>query len=238
MGGRGSWTKRDKNWQPPQGGASGKESDQLRPLISGGSQRNTLDNFRRVIGDSDVEYSAVMDAKGRAMGTVYRGGRHSTSVDTSYAFSHKESTTIHNHPDKHWGGTFSDADLKAHSVLGNKRIVATAKEGTYHMIRTNKTDYAAFGRAYNKAEPKLYAEWQRKWADISSKKTFKTAAAREKAERQVFVGVYHKWFKENASQYGLNYVFEKSAKMGKRSAVNINKTYKDWYGQSDSIYGE
>lgn len=237
MGGRGSWTKRN-GWQPTPGGASGKESDQLRPLISGGSQRNTLDNFRRVIGDSDVEYSAVMDEKGRAMGTVYRGNRHSTSVDTSYAFAHKESTTMHNHPDKHWGGTFSDADLKAHSALGNKRIVATAKEGTYHMIRTNKTDYAAFGRAYNKAEPQLNAEWRRKWADISSKKTFKTAAAREKAERQVFVGVYHKWFKENSSQYGLNYVFEKSAKMGKRSSVNINKTYKDWLGQSDSLYGD
>lgn len=238
MGGRGSWTKRDKNWKPPQGGASGKESDQLRPLITGSSQRNTLDNFRRVIGDSDVEYSAVMDEHGKAMGTIYRGNQHSTSVDTSYAFAHKEATTIHNHPDKHFGGTFSQADLQAHSVLGNRRIVATAKEGTYHMIRTNKTDYAAFGRAYNKAEPQLEKEWRTKWADISSKKTFKTAAAREKAERQVFVGVYHKWFKENSSTYGLNYVFQKSGKMAKRSSVGINKTYKDWYGQSDNIYGD
>lgn len=237
MGGRGSWTKR-KGWTPPQGGASSKESDQLRPLISGSSQRNTLDNFRRVVGDSDVEYSAVMDEKGRAMGTVYRGDRHSTSLDTSYAFTHKEATAIHNHPDKHYGGTFSKADLEAHSILGNKRIVATAKEGTYHMIRTGNTDYAGFGRAYNQAEPMLNAEWQKKWADISSKKTFKTAAAREKAERQVFVGVYHKWFKENAGQYGLHYVFEKNAKMSKRSSVNINKTYKDWLGQSDSIYGD
>lgn len=237
MGGRGSWTKRS-GWSPSQGRASGKESDQLRPLISGGSQKNTLDNFRRVIGDSSVEYSAVMDEKGRAMGTVYRGSSGSTSVDTSYAFAHKGSTIMHNHPDEHFGGTFSEADLQAHSNLGNKRIVATAKEGTYHMIRTSKTDYAAFGRAYNKAKPMLDAEWKRRWADISSKKTFKTAAAREKADRQVFVGVYHKWFKENASKYGLNYVFEKSAKMGKKSSVNINKTYKDWYGQSNSIYGE
>lgn len=237
MGGRGSWTKR-KGWQPSQGGASGKESDQLRPLISGGSQRNTLDNFRRVIGDSDVEYSAVMDEKGRAMGTVYRGSLHSTSVDTSYAFAHKESTIMHNHPDKHWGGTFSDADLQMHSIMGNRGIVATAKEGTYHMIRGKNADYAGFGRAYNKADPMLKAEWQKKWADISSKKTFKTPAARAKAERQVFVGVYHKWFKENSSQYGLNYVFQKSAKMAKKSSVNINKTYKDWYGQSDSIYGD
>lgn len=238
MGGRGSWTKRNKNWRPPQRVASGKESDQLRPLISGSSQRNTLNNFRRVIGDSNVEYSAVMDAKGKAMGTIYRGNSGSTSVDTSYAFSHKESTVIHNHPDEHFGGTFSAADLQAHSVLGNRRIVATAKEGTYHMIRTNKTDYAAFGRAYNKAEPQLEKEWRQKWADISSKKTFKTAAAREKAERQVFVGAYHKWFKENAGKYGLNYVFEKNAKMAKKSAVGINKTYKDWYGQSSSIYGD
>ena len=238
MGGRGSWTKRDKNWRPPRRVASGKESDQLRPLISGGSQRNTLDNFRRVIGDSAVEYSAVMDEKGRAMGTVYRGNSGSTSVDTSYAFTHKESTIMHNHPDEHFGGTFSKADLQAHSNLGNRRIVATAKEGTYHMIRTNKADYAGFGRAYNQAEPLLEREWQKKWADVSSKKTFKTPAARAKAERQVFVGVYHKWFKENASQYGLNYVFQKSAKMASKSSVNINKTYKDWYGQSSSLYGD
>ena len=238
MGGRGSWTKRNKNWKPPQRLASGKESDQLRPLISGGNQKNTLDNFRRVIGDSKVEYSAVMDEKGRAMGTIYRGNSGSTSVDTSYAFTHKEATIMHNHPDEHFGGTFSDADLQMHSVMGNRRIVATAKEGTYHMIRTSKTDYAAFGRAYNKADPQLQLEWQRKWADISSKKTFKTAAAREKAERQVFVGVYHKWLKENSSKYGLNYVFQKSGKMANTSSVNINKTYKDWYGQSNSIYGD
>ena len=234
MGGRGSWKYGGGGGTVPPITNSGrsKTSNELAVMIRGKGLEGTLQNFRRVIGDSDTEYSMVVDKDGNIIGNIYRGSKHSTRVDTAAAMKDSNSRTVHNHPDKNFGGTFSKADLQFHAKTGNSGIEATALEGTYLMRRTPTTDYASFGRAYNKAEPLLDAEWQRKWAKIEKAKVFKTQRAREKAERQVFVGVYHRWFKDNASKYGLQYTFVKGRGLGKRSTVDINNTYKDWYDEN------
>lgn len=235
MGGRGSWKYGGGGVTfPPSQTSSGrsKTSNELGVMIRGKGLAGTLDNFRRVVADSNVEYSMVVDNDGNIIGNIYRGGRHSTSVDVSAAFKNPNSRMVHNHPDPNFGGTFSTADLQVHSNTGAHGMEATAKEGTYLMRRTANTDYAGFGRAYNKAAPQLEAEWQRKWAKISSTKKFKTQQARDTAERQVFVGVYHRWLKDNASKYGLQYTFAKGRGLAKSSSVRINKTYKDWLDEN------
>ena len=233
MGGRGSWSYGGgKGSVGPKSSGRSQTSNELGIMIRGGSTSQTLDNFRRVIGDSDTEYSMVIDKDGNIVGNIFRGSRHSTKVDIYAAMADRETRMVHNHPDPNFGGTFSKADLQAHANVGNRGMEATAKEGTYLMRTTSKTDYEAFGKAYDKARPKLEAEWQRKWAKISKTKTFKTQNARDKAERQVFVGVFHRWYKDNASQYGLKYTFAKGRGLGKSSTVNINKTYKDWYDEN------
>ena len=84
----------------------------------------------------------------------------------------------------------------------------------------------------DRARPLLEAEWQRKWAKIEKTKTFKTPKAKDTAERQVFVGVFHRWFKDNASKYGLQYTFAKGKGMSKSSSVRINQHYKDWFDEN------
>lgn len=238
MGGRGSWAYQGGgggSYTPPRPTKSGKgeTSNELGIMMRGRNLPETLDNFARVIGNSKVEYSMVVDRNGNIIGDIYRGDSGSTSVDTRAAVRDRGSRTVHNHPDPYgFGGTFSTADLQFHANVGNDSMQATAREGTYLMQRTSTTDYRAFGRAYNKAAPGLEAEWQRKWAKISSSKKFKTPEARARAERQVFVGVYHRWFKDNAHKYGLRYTFAKGKGLSAGSSVHINDTYKDWYDRN------
>lgn len=233
MGGRGSWSYGGGggNVTPSPSGKS-KTSNELKVVMRGGSVTQTLQNFRSVIGDSDTEYSMVIDKDGNIVGNVFRGSRHSTKVDTAAAMADSETRAVHNHPDPNYGGTFSKADLRWHANVGNAGIEASAKEGTYLMRRTPTTDYEAFGKAYDRARPLLEAEWQRKWARIEKTKTFKTPKARDTAERQVFVGVFHRWFKDNASKYGLQYTFAKGKGMSKSSSIRINQHYKDWFDEN------
>ena len=233
MGGRGSWSSMGGGANggggvlPPRGGRS-KPSDGLDPLLPGGSVGRSIKNFQDFIGDSDVEYSVVFNENGYPVGTTYRGARHSTSVDLAAAIINPNSVMVHNHPSKTWGGTFSRADLQAHANAGNRGMVASGREGTYVMLAGRNSDYAGFGRAYDRARSGLEAQAAERTRKALAGKTFKTDYDRQKAERQIYVGVFHRWYKDNAGKYGLTYVYAKGQGQRSTSRLKINSTYKDF----------
>lgn len=161
-----------------------------------GSKRNvnlTLNNFDRKTFGAGKETLAIMDDKGR-VSHAFKGKSGSVTPDVEGYNASKNSHVIHNHPSKTWGGTFSPADVNYLVNSGAKSVRAVAREGSY-ILRPRK------GVTQSSKIVKDYS--------MVSKNVHKNNNLSGKANRQYQTGQYHKWLKDNASNYGYEYIYLK-----------------------------
>lgn len=95
----------------------------------------TLNKIIKQTRDLKNEQYRIVDENGNIL-VVNRGDKHSVGSTVGEKRENLDgATSIHNHPNDDWGGTFSDADVRDFG-FGARAIVATGKEGTY--VLTNK----------------------------------------------------------------------------------------------------
>lgn len=134
--------------------------------------------------DKKVEYSAYIDDAGYVhfLGSTNKEGETSVAPSSTVAKEKGVSTVIHNHPHggrdgRKWGGPFSEDVLvfivDAYSRTGGKvkRMVATAREGTYSAkVRKNvsvKQARAAAERADRDVRGKIFQSEKALWDAVN-----------------------------------------------------------------------
>lgn len=198
MGGRGSYSYSSGSDRDG-GGSKSKENVPLSlyavaslnsGIAKGTTPEAAIERYRQQLMSSDVEYSAWVDDAGYVHSLASVGKAGSTRVVPFYKMPNETgiSTVVHNHPaDKQrlYGGTFSQADLSYLATYFNasggkvKKIVATAREGTYTAVATKALKkYAnsplSLASAVNSAEKrvnkslsgKTWTSKKAKWAAI------------------------------------------------------------------------
>lgn len=185
MGGRGSFSY--------SGGGSARSARPLsafavaslnRGIASGTTTERAVARFREQMMGEKVEYSAYIDDAGYVHSLASTGKEGSTGVAPLSSIEHETgiSTIIHNHPHggsdgRIWGGPFSEADLSyiaaAHRATGGsvKRMVATAKEGTYTAVVkksvTERQVQAAARKADNAVKGKNFQSEISMWRAVN-----------------------------------------------------------------------
>lgn len=155
-----------------------------------------LERDARSLGHEELK---VVDDDGFVT-AAYKGSAHSVAYNPHLTV---DKIVTHNHPSG-YGGTFSEADVSGFLSWNQKEIRASAKEGTYSLKRTSKSNPRAFANAYNADKTSMDRTATRMLSEAMAK------GQSENAMRKAWVDVYHQWFKRNASKYGYEYTFTKN----------------------------
>lgn len=176
----------------------------LTPSANGSSLRYTSTDATLKKLETDAlplgkEELKVVDDDGFVI-AAYKGREHSVAYDP---YVTRDRIVTHNHPSG-YGGTFSEADISGFLSWNQKEIRASAKEGTYSIKRTNKSDPRGFANAYNRDRGIMESTAKRMLDNAVSKGLSKNA------RRKAYVDVFHQWFKKNSSKYGYEYTFTRN----------------------------
>lgn len=219
MGGRGSYSY--------SGGGSARSATPLsafavaslnRGVASGTSTEKAVARFREQMMGQKVEYSAYIDDAGYVHSLGSTGKEGSTGVAPLSSIAHETgvSTIIHNHPNggsdgRIWGGPFSEADLSyiaaAHRATGGsvKRMVATAKEGTYTAVVRKPVTERQVQAAAKRAESAVKG------------KTFQSEISMWRAVNDAYAQEFGK--------IGIDITFDKQSKQSDRLVTQKTGTY-------------
>lgn len=171
------------------------------------NEEKTLSYIENKKTDMKKEQLQIIDEYGFVT-RAYQGNEHSVSLDMDGIRYSNGKIVTHNHPDKAFGGTFSEADI---STLrwGQKEMRASAREGVYSMAALKDARPVEFHNAYLKSAPRLQAKMRAIALDCSKRK-YSSKAAFDEANRKLQLEVIHKWYIANASKYGYQYTFTSS----------------------------
>lgn len=217
MGGRGSYSNNTKGGMRISAGGAPPEGLLLAGMtkFTGGNKvsiqatATSIESKNKALGH---EVGVVIGADGFAM-IANKGDAHSVGFTYDQIGRMKGQTLTHNHPDKGYGGTFSEADVKMFHTAGLKEMRASGKEGTYVLKTTGKADTKGFA-AYitsSATQAKVSKGMTTQAAKVAAKRaSYATKAEYEAASRKAQVDVLHRVYQRAAKQYGLTYTFTKA----------------------------
>ena len=174
------------------------DNTQYGALLSGEDAIRFLSKERALVYE-DIAQSPI---------AAYQGTRHSVAIPTG---EYTGKTLTHNHPNKKYAGTFSPADIYNATANNFKRMRAVGKEGNYYLMPGKNANPTGLASALQKNHRRLYKEMSRKYNDlekarIAGKITYNQMVNRSRTEA---VGILHRWYKDNAAQYGYTYGLQK-----------------------------
>lgn len=205
MGGRGSYGERKRLIGGGEFNVGGNAkrlnlAGMNRDIARGVSDEKTLHYVEQVYKKGMTkEQLQILDKYG-FVALAYQGDKGSVSFDNAAIKQMNGGTVTHNHPSG-YGGTFSDADIRAATSFGVKSMRASAAEGVYSLRRTGKARPKAFAQALDSSLPAL----RQKMRGVL--KRFDNGKNSDIVLRKLWVDVLHRWYRKNAPKYGYEYTF-------------------------------
>lgn len=204
------------------------------PIVS----KDGLDTWEKGIKNNDYETAVVFDKDGVPV-FAFEGDAHSVAIPQK-ATQVEGGVLTHNHPDKYYGGTLSEADIRnfANSKLDEMRAVQS--DGTTYILRAKPNlDRDKLRRYINKNQKLMQKNFEGAYtkalkqataAPIASGKNkgkikltvpsqgktitkYVNPMTPEQAQayaRTYSVGIFNRTYKKNLNKYGVEYVVKKS----------------------------